>query len=106
MTSHALSHMHDRIEYLIMEWRIFFPIQESEPSVWPLVGEPFKFHSEERTDVYISCTEAVGLKLRGKEERMEIKVRGSKYICGSEQWFKVGVFELHSIIIAFCVFYS
>lgn len=45
--------------------------------------------SEVRTDVYISCTEGVGLKLRGSKELMEVKVRGDKHPSGAEQWSKV-----------------
>ncbi len=76
-----------------MEWRIFLPFSESVPDVWTLLdlGKLSKkfLHSEERRDIYISCTEGVGLKIRGSRRLMEIKVRGDKHPSGAEQWSKV-----------------
>lgn len=77
-----------------MEWRIFFPLQEANSvDIWSLLdlGRAAKFFlsSEERRDVYVSCTESVGLKVRGESKLFEIKVRGQKYPCGAEQWSKV-----------------
>ena len=76
-----------------MEWRIFFPSSEGLADVWTLLGQgKLSRHllssSEVRKDVYISCTEGVGLKIRGKH-LMEIKVRGDKHPCGAEHWTKV-----------------
>lgn len=81
----------------MMEWRIFFPLASASSSpvdVWSLLnlGEVlklFKLRSEERRDVYISCTDSIGLKVRGQRELFEIKVRGQKYPCGAEEWSKV-----------------
>lgn len=73
-----------------MEWRIFLPVSKDEPPVdiWPLFGLG-KLPSETREDLYVSCTEGVGLKIRGRIRFMEIKLRGQKYACGAEQWCKV-----------------
>lgn len=62
--------------------------------IWSLldlggVAKLYKLSSEERRDVYVSCTESVGLKIRGENKLFEIKVRGQKYPCGAEQWSKV-----------------
>ena len=74
-----------------MEWRIFFPIVEDVPvlvDIWPLL-ELRKCHRDKRTDIYLSCTDGVGLKLRGDKKVMEIKLRNSVHHCGTEEWHKV-----------------
>lgn len=77
-----------------MEWRIFFPLSEGSSDVWTLLGQGqlsrhLLLSSEVRRDIYVSCTEGVGLKIRGSKELVEIKVRGDKYPCGAEEWTKV-----------------
>lgn len=79
-----------------MEWRIFLPHDSGSPDVWSIldlgaVAKLYRPHSEERRDVYISCTESVGLKVRGQNEVFEVKVRGQKYPCGAEEWRKVSI---------------
>ena len=77
-----------------MEWRIFLPRSSGSANsldIWSLLDlSDVAKHSEERRDVYISCTESVGLKVRGQSEVFEVKVRGQKYPCGAEEWRKVG----------------
>ncbi len=81
----------------MMEWRIFLPhvvslkgkgIESSCVDVWSLLDQ-HRVSSEERKDVYVSCTDGVGLKVRGRSKLFEIKVRGQKYPCGAEEWNKV-----------------
>lgn len=97
-----------------MEWRIFFPVKVEEGAssstcsvdIWSLLGlggaiKSFKLGSEERRDVYVSCTESIGLKVRGGKDLFEIKVRGQKYPCGAEQWNKVfGFMQLLKVMFA------
>lgn len=74
-----------------MEWRIFHPVlPENDPPVdlWPLLGVSSLHLRSKRTDIYISCTEGVGLKVRASQH-LEIKLRGIKSDCGAEQWSKV-----------------
>ena len=67
---------------------------EENKDVWTLLGQgqlsrQFMWGSKVRTDVYICCTEGVGLKIRGGQELLEIKVRGERHPCGAEHWNKV-----------------
>lgn len=77
-----------------MEWRIFFPRSLSSPDVRSLLDlrkgySFFEPRNTERTDIYVSCTEGVGLKVRGAKNLLEIKVRGVVHECGAEDWYKV-----------------
>ena len=77
-----------------MEWRIFLPAEEGCPDVWKLLGQSqisryLLNRSQVRRDVYLSCTQAVGWKIRGGQDLMEIKVRGSRTSSGAEEWYKV-----------------
>jgi hypothetical protein len=90
-------HRHDSHPTGVMEWRVFLPLLKDTSNsidIWSLLelggaARFFRLSSEARRDVYVSCTESVGLKVRGQEELFEIKVRGLTYSCGAERWMKV-----------------
>lgn len=75
------------------EWRVFLPCSASgaQPGdIWSLLGakQPRAF-TEHRTDVYLTCTARVGLKLRGESQLLEVKIRKEKNEFGAENWQKV-----------------
>ena len=77
----------------IQEWRVFFPCSHSDTqpgAIWSLLGakQPQRFN-EHRTDVYLTCTAGVGLKLRGESQLVEVKLRKDIDSVGSEDWKKV-----------------
>lgn len=76
---------------MMVEWRIFYPLLEQNPlNIWALLHSRNLFcFKDSRRDIYVACTEEVGLKLRGKKLAMEVKVKGQQYPCGGEEWEKV-----------------
>lgn len=62
--------------------------------VWKLLHQkPSLFSSNERTDMYILCTESVSIKFR-HGENLEFKIRERRHDSGAELWRKV---EFHNV---------
>ena len=71
------------------EWRIFWPLKDDVDILTLLgVGQRGRSPYEVRTDVYVECTDEVGIKWRGSKT-LEIKVRLEKQESGAEKWVKV-----------------
>ena len=72
------------------EWRIFWPKRgKEEIDIFSIFGAASLHSQEPRTDVYVQCTEAVGIKFRHKRTT-EVKQRTGKEEChGIESWSKV-----------------
>ena len=81
------------------EWRVFWPSNEDNVTdilevldikhswSFPWAGRGAGVRA--RTDVYVSCTEEVGIKWRG-ERLVEVKVRSERdEKSGAEKWEKV-----------------
>ena len=80
------------------EWRIFWPLKDDIDILNLLgVGQRGRSPHEVRTDVYVKCTNDVGIKWRGSKI-LEIKVRLERQESGAEKWIKV----LHLVGVAQC----
>ena len=74
------------------EWRVFVPLLSGQDQldVWKLLRlDKHRQAPSIRTDVYIVSTARAGLKLRGKQALIEVKLRGERHESGAELWEKV-----------------
>jgi hypothetical protein len=70
------------------EWRVFL-LEDKAVGLPALLGFGGYLPAEVRNDVYVSCTNEVGIKWR-KEKLVEVKVRSERDDkTGAERWDKV-----------------